>query len=239
MKNAEMNRQIFEVLLKNAVREDFERELSEFPSEQECEGYDLSQATKKKIEAMIHREYRRAIWHRAGKLVKKIAMILAVVLPVAFGSLLSVEASRNEIFNTIMNWKSDHVDIRYSKEASSAAAFAEQNSGEIAKPQYLPEGFFETQTVRTGVKIETEYQNEKGETILLNQCPLSEAGTIAVDTKYTTRREVKINGETASLFVSNNPGQKSYLIWKTHSSSYLLSSEIAWDQLVKIAESVQ
>jgi len=73
----------------------------------------------------------------------------------------------------------------------------------------------------------------------LDQIPLAKEETIAVDTEHTTRKEIGIQGGKASLFVANTTKDKSYLVWKDHSHSFLLSSEISSDQLVKIAESIE
>ncbi|QAT48496.1 DUF4367 domain-containing protein [Caproiciproducens sp. NJN-50] len=238
MNRSELNRQIFEAMLKAAVNEDFERELRDLPSEKDLtDGCELSPAAKSKIEKAIHQSYRRSIARRAGKTAKRVAVLLAVIIPVALGSLLSVEATRNAIFNAFMDWKSDHIDIHYQEGGNSSS---EPSSGVAAvKPKYLPEGFFEAGTVETGSETEVTYQNTQGDTILLRQYPMPEGGNTGIDTEHTTRKEIKIQGENASLFIANSPDDKSYLIWSYDSRSFLLSSKIAPEELVKIAESME
>lgn len=241
MKQNEIKNQVFEVMLKAAVEENFEKKLKELPQTEnlpdDCE---LSESTKYKIQRMIRKASRDVSLSKLRKTAKKAAVVIAVIIPISLGSLLGVEASRNAIFNAFLDWKSNHVDIHYQdKEVSSNENQTSSASGSSAiKPQYLPEGFFESQAVKIGPKNETEYQNSKGVKIFLDQIPLSQEGTIAVDTEHAARKEIEIQGKKAALFVADSSGAKSYLAWEDHSYSFLLSSEISSDQLVKIAQSM-
>lgn len=234
-----MNRQVFEIMLKAAVEEDFEQELQELSKAEEfADDCELSQTAQSKIEKMIGKAYRHSVRLRVEKAAKRAAIILAIILPVSLGSLLSVEASRNAIFNALLDWKSDHVDIHYRDgEASSHPAVAASGASAV-KPQYLPKGFVEAKSVQNGSDLITEYRNSSGRRIRLRESPLTKEGTLAVDTEHTTRKEVKIQGEEALLFAASASGETSYLAWKSHFHSFLLSSEIPSEELIKIAESI-
>ncbi len=56
---------------------------------------------------------------------------------------------------------------------------------------------------------------------------------------YGIMELIEIQGEKASLFVANSSDDKSYLVWANHSYSFLLSSKLNSDQLIKIAESME
>jgi len=239
MNKSELNRQIFEAMLKSAVNENFEEELRSLPLEKDLtDDFELSPGAKSKIEKAIRKSYCRSVFRRAGKASKRVAILLAVLLPVVLGSLLSVEATRNAIFNAFTDWKSDHIDIQY-QERKDSSAVPPSSDVSVMKPQYLPEGFFEVRTSHFGKKAEIVYQNSKDISIFFNQSPLSEEGHIGVDTMHTTRTEIEIQGNQASLFTANSTGELSYLIWRNQISSFSLSSEIAPDELVKIAKSIK
>lgn len=238
MNKREMEDQIFEIMLKAAVEENFDREIRELPEQEalpdDCE---LSLHTRRKIEKMMKDANRHSMLLRIRTLAKKAAVIAAIVIPISLVSLLSVEASRNAIFNALLDWKSDHIDIQYQdKGASSEQQSSSAHS--VMKPQYLPKGFFEVQTTKIGLKNETEYRNEQGSKILLVQTPLSEEGSVAVDTEHSVQKEIEIQGEKAILFVANEPEDTSYLVWKNYSYHFLLISKISSEELVKIAESM-
>ena len=238
MNKQEMKNQIFEVMLQTAVKEHFEKELHELPAAKELtDDYDLSESTRKEIEKWIKAANYKAARLRMQNAAKRAAVIAAIIVPVSVVSLLSVEASRNVIFNAVMNWASDHVAIQYQDgQASSGEPSPPENSE--GKPRYLPEGFAETETRQTGSSFTTEYRNNQGELILFRKSPLSKQGPFAIDTERTTRTEIEIQGEKASLFTANGPDETSSLVWQNHSYSFLLSSKISPKELVKMAESM-
>lgn len=238
MNKPEMKNQIFEVMLQTAVKEHFEKELHELPAAKELtDDYDLSESTRKEIEKWIKAANHKASRLRMQKAAKRAAVIAAIIVPVSVVSLLSVEASRNVIFNAVINWASDHVAIQYQDgQASSGEPSPPENSE--GKPRYLPEGFAETETRQTGSSFTTEYRNNQGELILFRKSPLSKQGPFAIDTERTTRTEIEIQGEKASLFTANGPDEMSSLVWQNDSYSFLLSSKISPKELVKMAESM-
>ncbi|WP_283609238.1 DUF4367 domain-containing protein [Faecalispora anaeroviscerum] len=239
MNKNEMKDQIFEVMLQTAVTENFQKECQQLPTAKELtEQYELSQPTRIKIENMIREANRRLKWRRIQKAAKKVAVIVAILIPVTMVSLLSVEASRNAIFNAVMNWESDHVKIKYQDGAVSSSEPEEPGSSTI-KPQYLPEGFAETETAKIGLKNRTEYQNTQGISIYFELTPLSAEGSVALDSEHTTRKEIEIHGKKAILLVAKTSGGTSYLAWEDKTYSFLLSSEISPEELTKIAESIK
>lgn len=239
MNKQEMRDQIFEVMLQTAVKENFEKELHELPTAKELkDDYELSEATRKEIEKLIKTVNHKSTRRRMQKAAKRAAVIAAIIIPVSMVSLLSVEASRNVIFNAVMNWASDHVAIQYQDGQSSSSVTSSPDDSEI-KPRYLPEGFIETEVNQAGPNYAIKYQNAQGELILFRRNPLSEERSFAVDTEHTTYKEIEIQGEKASLFAANEPNGMSYLVWKSHTYSFQLNSEISPEQLIKMAESVK
>lgn len=239
MNKTEMKEQIFEVMLKTAVEESFERELKALPKEKDLtDEYELSQPAKEKIEKTIRQTRHRSSMRRMGKIAKRAAIVLAIVIPVSLGSLLSVEASRNAIFNAFLNLKSDHADIQYQEETSSSAQASSTSGSAVVLPAYVPAGFARIQSVQTYLKTATIYQNSNGDKIILQQGPLKKDNIEGADTEHTTLKKLTINGQEASLFTANSKGENSYLAWQNHSSNFLLVSAIDPEELVKMAASM-
>lgn len=239
MSKSEMKEQIFETVLQEAVKEHFQRELQELPTVQELtEEYELSSAAEKKIEKMMRDANRRLFREKMRKAAKRAAVIAVIVIPVSIITLLSAEASRNAIFNAVLEWKSDHVNIKYQDETELSAATSSSGYSDLT-PQYLPEGFIQAETFQTSSSHVTKYQNGKGDTIYLEVALLSKSGVNALDTEHTTKEEMKVNGENAILFVANLPEEDSYLTWKNSTYSFWLHSKISSKELVKIAESIK
>ena len=239
MNKTGMKEQIFEVMLKTAVEENFERELKALPKVKDLtDEYELSQPAKEKIEKMIRQTRHRSVTRRMGKMAKRAAIVLAIVIPVSLGSLFSVEASRNAIFNAFLNLKSNHADIQYQEEVSSSAQTSPSSGTSVITPTYLPAGFSKMQSAEVGQKSETAYQNSLGGKIFLQQGPFKKGDVAGVDTEHTTLKKITVNGQEASLFTAKSKGENSYLAWQNHTSSFLLISTIDPEELVKIAESM-
>lgn len=242
MNESELNVRLFDTLLKAAAAEDFRRELDALPSGQELSGeYALPERLTKRIRDLIKESDRRSRRKKFLGLAKRAAVIAAIIIPISLGSLLSVEASRNAIFNSVLEWKAEHVDI-YFEETTSGAPAEESPAGEqseVWEPQYLPEGFFMAEEKNVGPVHMTTYENGKGASVTFTQTPLDKAGKMSIDSEHTTYHEITIKGEKAVLFEAKGDQDRSYVLWQSKKTSLVLSSTISKDELIRIAESAE
>lgn len=242
MNESELNIRLFDTLLKAAAVEDFQNELDALPSEQELNReYAPSEQLEKGIRSLIRESDRRRRRKKLSRLAKRAAVIAAIVIPISIGSLLSVEASRNAIFNSVMEWKAEHVDIHF-QETTSGASEEEppaDEQPEVWEPQYLPEGFFVAEEKNVGPVHMTTYENGKGASVTFTQTPLDKAGKMSIDSEHTTYREITIQGKKAVLFEAKRAEDRSYVLWQSKKTSFVLSSVISKDELIRIAESAE
>ncbi|MCI1965987.1 MAG: DUF4367 domain-containing protein [Oscillospiraceae bacterium] len=242
MNKAKLNRELFETMLKEAVCETFENELQSLPAEQELEQIcELSPSTKQKIQHIIRAERRHAVCRKMRAVSKRVAILLAIVVPVSFGSLLSVEASRNAIFNAIIEWKDDRARISYQQGSSdfSEAADRSARTNAVYAPSYLPDGFTALKKKQVGHMLVVTYRDKNGKDIIFQQSLLSDGGHNVIDSEHSTYSQININGEQASLFRANTNEDSSLLLWENQKFSFLLMSKIDPKELIKIAESVK
>ncbi|HEX3027638.1 MAG TPA: DUF4367 domain-containing protein [Clostridia bacterium] len=234
MKKTELNDRLFNTVLKAAVDENFWRELDDMPEEKELRPeYLPSPALKQKIRQAVKKGNRRAVLQKIRKAAKRAAVIAVILISVVMGSLLSVEASRNAIFNSVLEWKADHVDIYFRQEEKPQP----EGTG-IYKPQYIPEGFVELKSEKVGLSYETTYQNEKEISIIFDQSPLS-SGKTMMDTEHSKYQKITISGQKAYLLEAKTPGDKTQIIWQVDKVSLKLSSKIDKKELILMAESVK
>ena len=239
MDKLELNSRLFDTILKAAVEEDFQRELDALPAEGALKKeYEPSTELRQKIRKIIKSDHHKVIVKNALRYAKKVAVIIAIIIPISLGSLLSVEASRNIIFNSVFEWKADHVDIYFKDTSSKQPAQNVDKSGSY-QPQYLPEGFSEIETVKYGETQRIKYQNKEKVSIVFEQTPLAEEGTTTVDTEHSTYKEITINGQKASLFAAKTPNDKTYILWQNGKTNFLLNSTIDQQELIKIAENIK
>lgn len=234
MKKTELNDRLFNTVLKAAVEENFWRELDEMPEEKELRPeYLPSPALKQKIRQAVKKGNRRAVLQKIRKAAKRAAVIAVILISVVMGSLLSVEASRNAIFNSVLEWKADHVDIYFRQEEKPQP----EGTG-IYKPQYIPEGFVESKSEKVGSAYRTEYQNREKVSIAFEQLPVS-TGKTMMDTEHSTYQEIAMNGQKAYLLEAKTPGDETQIIWQVDKGSLKLSSKIDKKELIQMAESVK
>ena len=239
MNKSELNSQLFETILKAAVAEDFQRELDAIPTADILKKeYVPSPELRLKIQRMVKKENHKAVFHKIMQIAKKAAVIVAIIIPVSLGSLLSVEASRNAIFNAVMEWKSDHANISFQQDSSSQA-LQDIDETSLYKPQYLPAGFAELEVSKYGNIQRIKYQNKENVNIILEQGPLSKVGRMMVDTEHTTYKEITLNGQKAFLFAAKTPNDNTYILWQSGKISFEIKAPISQQELIKMAESVK
>lgn len=239
MNNMELEKQLFETILKAAVKDDYQRELDAMPTEEVLrKEYDPSPELDRKIQKMIKKSYHQSLLHKAAKAAQKVALIIAIIIPISLVSLLSVEATRIAIFNSVMEWKSDHVDIFFQDQHGNQPA---QNSDELNlwEPQYLPNGFIESNQITIGPTYRIQYLNKNKTSIVFDQTPLTEGSKFAVDTDNTIYKEITIHDGKAKLFAAKTPNDKTYLLWQNSKTSFMLTSTINQEELIKMAESTE
>ena len=85
----------------------------------------------------------------------------------------------------------------------------------------------------------TTYENGKGASVTFTQTPLDKAGKMSIDSEHTTYREITIQGKKAVLFEAKRAEDRSYVLWQSKKTSFVLSSVISKDELIRIAESAE
>jgi len=242
MNKSELYDRVFETFLQAAVEENFQGELNALPAEEALrKEYAPSPEQKQRIQKAIRKAYYKSLRHKAASIAKKVAVIVAIIVPISLGSLLSVEASRNAIFNSVLDWKSDHVDIHFQEDSSGLPRKSVQGAEEVSlyQPQYLPDGFAKSEAVKFGPTLQTKYLNKENVSIIFDQTPLSKEGTIALDTEHSTFREITINGQKASLFAANTPEDNTFILWQDKKTSFMLCSTVDQKELIKMAENIK
>lgn len=237
MNSSELHDKLFNVMLKAAVEENLMQSVNALPTKEALDKkHPLSTEFRKRLVRISKKYYRKSLFQRSSRIAKRAAVFAAVGILISFGSLLSVQASRNVIFNSVREWKADHVDI-YFQEKSGGEGQA-SNSGEtLFDLPYLPSGFIKSKEMKIGPLYRIIYQNEEQESIIFDQTPLSEEGKLMVDTEHAAYQEISINGREASLFTANTADDKTFVLWRNGQTSLMLSSKIDKDELVRMAES--
>ena len=136
----------FDAMLQMAARESLYRQLDSFPSKRELEKmYSPSASHEKKINKIIKNENRAEKFVQFNKYFTKVAVILFVTFSVTFTPLITAEAVRESIVQTVIEWKDEFASIFFKSERTPAVI----NEVKIG---YMPDGF-----VSEGMSIKNEY----------------------------------------------------------------------------------
>lgn len=232
MQDRDRNNEMFEAILKVAGKEALERELEKIPPSEELDKiYKPSREYEKKLKKIISQSTRKDKFNIFIKRFKKVAIAAVIGLIALSAVLLTVEASRNYIFNTIIKWYDQYTYV----ELGDSSPYI--TITDMPRPTYIPEGFTEVQSNLVGDMKFLIYQDSDGEKILYEEYLKESFGTL-VDNEHKLFIATEINGNVAHLFDSRSEGNN-ILFWKYNDSVLKLMSKINVDEIIKIAESVE
>lgn len=136
----------FDAMLQMAARESMYRQLNSFPSKRELEKmYTPSDIHENKMNRLIRKENRSDKFIAFHRQFSKVAVILLVAFTVTFTPLITAEAVRESIVQTVIEWKEEFASIFFKSERTPAVI----NEVKIG---YMPEGF-----EAEGTLIKNEY----------------------------------------------------------------------------------
>lgn len=226
MTEKEKNEIIFDAMLKIAVMEAFEQEMSELGSEGAEVTDRPSPELDRRVKRLIDKSYMKSKMQRYLKLTGKIAVCICIAFSLIS---LSVRATRNAIFNAIIEFQEKYARVNF---GDSEAV------NDIYRPTYLPEGFSEISTAKFGNTVMIKYSKADDAEIVLSQRP-AESGALLVDNENTDYTEAEVSGATAYLFRGSSADDTSTLIWQANGTVFELTSRISSDELIKIGESLK
>lgn len=128
MYNERLDDELFDALIKNAIQENWEREMEAIPSREELEKlYAFSGRFERRVHAAVKRDTRQRRTRRLAVGTAKVAMVLLMISGAAFGTLLTGEAVRAAVFDTVSQHFASLTKIQWcdsNMEAAVRAALA-------------------------------------------------------------------------------------------------------------------
>lgn len=224
------NEILFDTLIKLSITEAFEKEMSFLPSIEDLnQEYKLSPEFDKKINSIISKGYRKSKIKAFSKKFGKVAAFICILLTMSSAVLLSVKATRNAIFNAVIQLHGKYTEVKFGESATYDG---------IYRPSYLPKGFREGTSKKFGSTTIVTFSNKDGEEILFSQWTYN-TGTSFVDSENTNYTEIEISGEKAYLFKALAAEDSNTLIWQSKGMVFELTSKISSDELKLIGESLE
>ena len=231
MISKEIDNHLFETLLKLAVTQDHYHELASIPSEDELSGqYFVTPEFERKIRRLIRKEKYSHIPKLVGQYILKIAAGVAIILALTLGTILTVPEVRATVLNVIIEWFDTNTSYRFSESSETTV---------VLRPSYLPTGFHESSISQTGSMTTIIYKDIEDNSIYYICAPIHAGYSFAIDNEHSDHSQITINGIKADLYKAQTDQDSTHIIWQENQTSLHLMSTITYQELIKMAESIQ
>ena len=177
--------------------------------------------------------------HRARPLWKKAVRAVACILlcaGIAFGGLMAFSPqARAWVVQMIAEWRETHTKYTFTGEPRPDTGVG------VWRPGYVPEGFEEIERLDTPGLGYVAYENKDGVRLYFTYALMDQGSEFSNDNEHSKYMATTIESLPADLFIADEPGEFSYLIWADGDLeiSYKLSSAINDKELITIAESIE
>lgn len=230
-----MNEKVFETLLEEASRESFRNMLDALPTEEELSDFTVPETLQNALNHTIKKERKVLKLKKLMKVSRRVAACAVIALTVSCGALMSIDAYREVIIDTVLNWGTDSVDVVLGSEAEETKQQSEY------KPSYIPEGYEEESSNSIPNFLHVKYINEEGSRVVFASFVKDEdmSATISIDTTHTTYYPMEYNGIPLKVFQAKGEAYCSYVFWDTDQYLFRVYGKLPLMELVKMIESIQ
>ena len=220
----------FDAMLQMAARESMYRQLNSFPSKKELKKmYTPSDVHENKMNRLIRKENRSDKFIAFHRQFSKVAVILLVAFTVTFTPLITAEAVRESIVQTVIEWKEEFASIFFKSERTPAVI----NEVKIG---YMPEGFESAEESIHSKYLYTETFSNNMNFIILNIYSGDEISISNFDNKYTEYYAITIDNNEGVWLYHNNI---SSLIISKNNFIYHIDGNIDIGELINIYKSIE
>lgn len=209
--------------------------LSTLPHRNEVPEHPFSRRFIRKMNRLIREQRRSPRMRHVMRYARNAAIFVLVLLPVAFSSVMSVEAYRAAVVHVITNIFTDRTELQY-----STAISAEDTEFPEVSFEYLPEGMeeVESERLRYDDYRYTYFENTAGDFFDLTETLFVSEGAydMMLDTENAIVKNLTIMG-TDALFIEKN-GDK-IITWTYGNVRYDLYGNVSSRELEKVACSIE
>lgn len=232
--NQDKTERIFNAMLKAAAEEATIQEMDELPSREELEKmHPRSEALDKRVAKIIGKHERMETRKKAARIFTRVAAAVGIFFTVGFAALMSVEASRVFILNTIISMQYNYVrfDFTDSEKDLQSPDLANLLEG------FLPVGFEYEGSFHLETTTIYRYSNEAGVRLIFQQ---HMGATWSVMVVELNREFFIIDEESHKIYVfdSNVDGYENVIMWADDNYVFNIISDVDIDTLVNIARNM-
>jgi hypothetical protein len=219
----------FELLLGEAVRANFENELSAIPPREELEEtYVFSARHDARMEKLFG-ETRRARKTRALRLRRYAAAALAAVAALSFVAALASPRARAAVASTLAQWRDGFVKFIGVGEGN-------EQTPPVWRPDYIPEGFAELDALEAGDITQVNYGNGDGDAMTFICAP--DDGAMSVNSDGAAYSLVTAGDADYHVLEALDGAGENAVVWAKGGYRFELFSTLPAEELLSVASSV-
>jgi hypothetical protein len=160
---AETGSVIFDVMLKEAVTENFRERMNAMPSEEELlRAHPPSEEHTRKMNALFARERRRSAARKVWSFTKAAVMFVCVLAAIAFALLMANPEIRAAVWDVIIQVREGHLRIVFTETGTPSREARDFSL------KYIPEGYTLESVDEYGPNCMTIYMDADGKMLVLN-----------------------------------------------------------------------
>lgn len=225
----EDNNDIWESLLKLAAVEYGNRQLEQYPSEEEMQKVILPDEYDKKMRRWINRYSTKVNIISILKPLRKIAAAACIVLGVGFAILLQFDEVRAACKEVIVQIYERYIEFNYQSSGGEQLGDLQIN--------YIPTGYYEAERTVRKLMTSVEYRSEDNEQIIIT-CSLEEL-VHQIDNEHYLVSEESDNEMSLTFFEATENGWDNYLLWQREDGYFSIKASLSKGEMKKIAENIK
>lgn len=193
----------------------------------------ISKSLDKRVYRKIRKHRRDRWWSSVPVACKKVVAAIMIFCTISFAMSMSVEAVREEVWNTILEWYDKFVAVFYVTEETPPSVIEEYR-----EPTLQLAGTDRKSGTQTDIINQIFYMENEAVVMIYQQSIIGNEST-DLDSEQCTLQEIEISDAKAKLFTYDN-GTKT-ITWHDGQYMYIIYTyvEINDDLLINIADSVK
>ena len=230
--NAAVKEQIFDIVLKEALRESMEREFKKIDEMVLDEPHEFSPEFEKKMRKTINSVGRKDRIKKYARNCVKAVVSFAAVFGIFFGVLLTqpnVFAAVQNVFRSVFD--------KYDKYEYIGEELTSENFDNGIRFGYVPDGYCLSKGYYSPIDVTLFYTNETDKIIF--EYGIANFTTSLYDNEHNTYYEFEHNGTDYHYYESNDKDFDSILLWYDEGYEFDIYAHLSKDELIKIAENIE
>lgn len=223
-----------DALISLVVTEAENREISAMPSITELnEAFHPSDSFNVRMNSLLRRVKRRRETQSFFRISKRLFFVSSTVITVFACILLPVQAVREAVISTFINWQEQFVEIIYKQEDISTSLSIINN----VQLDYIPDDFTLAEPItNSGSRYWASFQSTAGDQLYIRIVPIQDAHGIALDNEYSNYYQISFHDIDAFWGILKDDSNT--LLWESDSFAYQISSSCELSEMIKIAEGI-